>query len=70
MNVLENISKEELIIQKQALAILKCDKVKLYEYIEKGKLRRIKSNRDKRYTYYLKSAVEELANKEEFYYQN
>ena len=63
------INKEDLICQKDALSILKCDKTKLQQYVAEGTLRKIKSSRDKRYTYYSKEIIEQLAAHEEFYYE-
>lgn len=64
------INRENLVLQKEALEILKCDRSKLNQYVNQGELQRIKSRKDKRYSFYLKSAIEELANREEeFYYE-
>lgn len=64
------IEREDLVSQKQALDILKCDRTKLNQYVNQDEIKRIKSRKDKRYSFYLKSAVEELANREEeFYYE-
>ena len=63
------INKEDLLTQEETLKLLQCDRSKLNRYVNDNKIRRIRSSRDKRYSYYLKSAVESIANREEFYYE-
>ena len=68
MNNLLNINRKELVYQKEALDILGCDKTKLKQYVDEGKLKRIKNSKDKRFTFYDKQAVEKLAQEDYFYY--
>lgn len=63
------INRENLLTQEETLKLLQCDRSKLNRYVNDNKIRRIRSSRDKRYSYYLKSAVESIANREEFYYE-
>ena len=63
------INKEDLLTQEETLKLLQCDRSKLNRYVNDNEIRRIRSSRDKRYSYYLKSAVESIANREEFYYE-
>ena len=64
------INRENLLTQEETLKLLQCDRSKLNRYVNENRLRRVRSSKDKRYSYYLKSAVQSLANEqEEFYYE-
>ena len=65
------ITRNSLYTQQEALKILSVDRVVLNKLVKEKTIQRIKSSKDKRYSYYLKEQIDNHVNKaEEFYIES
>lgn len=68
----KRISAEDLYTQDTALEIMQCDRPTLNKLVRQGDIDRIKCIKDKRFSFYLKSQIDDYKNKQqefEFYYE-
>jgi hypothetical protein len=65
-----NIKASDLFTQREALEVLKVDRIFLNRLVKENILHRIKCSADKRFSFYLRSEIEKYLNrKKEYYYE-
>lgn len=68
---MNKITRNSLYTQQEALKILSVDRVVLNKLVKEKTIQRVKSSKDKRYSFYLKEQIDNYVNKaEEFYIES